>query len=120
MTSAQMPGLGDEITWGPVMHPNDPRQPEPGDDDGALDSLADQRDDYAMRALVDEVFNASGQSTDSLWLLGDHQGTPRDIVDDNGVLRKQTKFDSFGQVKSEQFYARSGSEIDATHAEAVE
>ena len=57
MNAAQMPGMGDEITWGAVMHPNDPRQPEPGDDDGALDSLADQRDDYAMRALVDEVFN---------------------------------------------------------------
>lgn len=57
MNAAQMPGMGDQETWGPVMHPNDPRQPEPCADDGALDSLADQRDDYAMRALVDEVFN---------------------------------------------------------------
>ena len=29
MNAAQMPGMGDQETWGPVMHPNDPRQPEP-------------------------------------------------------------------------------------------
>ena len=44
MNAAQMPGMGDPETWGPVMHPNDPRQPEPSDEgDSTLDLLADLR-----------------------------------------------------------------------------
>jgi len=72
------------------------------------------------QVLVDEVFNTSGHSTDSLWLLGDHQGTSRDIVDDNGVLRKHTDFDSFGKITNEQLYAKNGSSISSSHAEAVD
>jgi RHS repeat-associated protein len=77
----------------------------------------------ADQVLVDEVFETVGGqqvSNERLWLLGDHQGSPRDIVDDTGVLRKHINYDSFGQKKGEQFYARNGNEIDATHAEAVE
>lgn len=32
MNAAQMPGIGDPETWGPVISPHDPRQPEPCDD----------------------------------------------------------------------------------------
>lgn len=28
---ASMPGPGDEITWGPIWHPNDPRRNDPDD-----------------------------------------------------------------------------------------
>lgn len=45
--SRDMPGFGDEITWGAVWHPNDPRTPEPPDED--LDALADR--------LIDEATN---------------------------------------------------------------
>ena len=33
MNYASMPGPGDEITWGPIWHTNDPRRNDP--DDGA-------------------------------------------------------------------------------------
>lgn len=77
----------------------------------------------ADQVLVDEVFSTVGSqqvSDEVLWLLSDHQGTPRDIVNDSGTLRKQIDYDSFGQVNNEQFYARNGSSISSTHAEAVE
>jgi len=52
MNAACMPGMGDEKTWGAVQHPNDPRQPEPTDeegDDGTLDLLAE------LRAWIDDA-----------------------------------------------------------------
>ena len=49
MNAAQMPGIGDEITWGPVMHPNDPRRPEPCDDDSTPDLIAE------IRGLLDDA-----------------------------------------------------------------
>ena len=46
--SRDMPGFGDEITWGAVWHPNDPRAPEPPNDED-LDAFADR--------LIDEAAN---------------------------------------------------------------
>lgn len=37
---ASMPGPGDEITWGPIWHPNDPRRNDP-DDGASPDTLLD-------------------------------------------------------------------------------
>ena len=54
--------------------------------------------------VVDEVFNAAGQSVENLWLLGDHQNTIRDVVDDTGVVRKHVDYDSAGRVTGEQTY----------------
>jgi RHS repeat-associated protein len=72
------------------------------------------------QALVDEVFNAAGQSTEVLWLLADQQGTVQDVVSDNGVLRKHIDYDSFGKVTGEQFYTLNGTAVTSTHAEAIE
>lgn len=52
MNPAQIPGIGDPETWGAILHPNDPRMPEPDDaegDDGTLDLLAE------LRGLVDDA-----------------------------------------------------------------
>jgi hypothetical protein len=56
------------------------------------------------QVLADEVFNAAGQSLDTLWLLGDQQGTIRDIVDANATLRKHFDYDSYGNVTGQKFY----------------
>ncbi|MEX2316719.1 MAG: RHS repeat-associated core domain-containing protein [Pirellulales bacterium] len=72
------------------------------------------------QVLVDEVFSAAGQSTDTLWMLADHQGTIRDVVDDTLTLRKHVDYDSFGKMSGELFYSKSGESIDSTHAEAVD
>ena len=47
MTTTQY-GAGDPQTWGAVWHPNDPRTPEPPDDED-LDAFADR--------LIDEAAN---------------------------------------------------------------
>ena len=48
MTTTQY-GCGDPQTWGAVWHPNDPRTPEPPDEDEDLDAFADR--------LIDEATN---------------------------------------------------------------
>ena len=52
------------------------------------------------QAIVDEVFDAAGQSTEVLWLLADHEGTIRDMVADTGILRKHTSYSGFGSVST--------------------
>ena len=34
--------------------------------------------------------------------MTDHQNSVRDVVDDNGTLRKHTQYDSFGRVTDEK------------------
>lgn len=46
MTMTQY-GPGDPQTWVAVWHPNDPRTPEPPDEDEDLDALADRLIDEA-------------------------------------------------------------------------
>lgn len=38
---ASMPGPGDDATWGPVWHPNDPRRDDPDDESVSADTLLD-------------------------------------------------------------------------------
>ena len=73
--------------------------------------------------LDDETFKTVGSqrvSDDILWQLADQQGTIRDIVDDNGVLRKHVEYDSFGQIAGETYRSKAGASIAATHAEAID
>lgn len=75
MNAAQMPGMGDEITWGPVMHPNDPRRPEPCDDDSTLDLLADLRgwiDDAELAHEMGSDDKARHCLSEAFALLKDH------------------------------------------------
>jgi RHS repeat-associated protein len=57
------------------------------------------------QVLVDEVFaeGTGGQrvSDDVLWLLADHQGSIRNVVDADGVLRNRIEYDSFGNILEE-------------------
>jgi RHS repeat-associated protein len=71
-------------------------------------------------ALVDEVFDAAGESAEVLWLLGDHQGTVRDIVSDAGQLRKHIDYDSFGRVTNEFWYDWGGFETSPPDNQAIE
>ena len=76
MNAAQMPGMGDPETWGPVMHPNDPRQPEPCDEgDSTLDLLADLRGWIDDAELAHEMGNddkARHCLSEAFALLKDH------------------------------------------------
>ena len=59
MNTAQMPCMGDEITWGPVMHPNDPRQPEPCDDGDITSETLEM-----VREWLDDAENAHDAGND--------------------------------------------------------
>ena len=59
MTAAQMPGMGDPETWGPVMHPNDPRQPEPCDDGDITSETLE-----LVREWLDDAENAHDAGND--------------------------------------------------------
>ena len=78
----------------------------------------------ADQVLADEVFIAGsgGQrvSDEVLWQLADHQGTVRDVMDDNGTLRKHVDYDSFGKITGESYYAKNGTSVTSAHAEAVD
>ena len=59
MNAAQMPGMGDEITWGAVLHPNDPRQPDhPDDGDITSETLE------LVREWLDDAENAHDAGND--------------------------------------------------------
>ncbi|MCI0333620.1 MAG: NucA/NucB deoxyribonuclease domain-containing protein [Planctomycetes bacterium] len=69
------------------------------------------------QVLVDEVFaaGAGGQrvSDEVLWLLADHQGSIRDVVDDTGALRNHVEYDSFGNITQEGVPQPAGSGASA-------
>lgn len=59
MNAAQMPGMGDEITWGPVMNPNDPRQPDLGDEGDITSETLE-----LVREWLDDAENAHDAGND--------------------------------------------------------
>ncbi len=63
---------------------------------------------------------ASTQAGETLWTLGDHLGSVRDVVDNNGVTRQHVVYDSFGNRLREVDYNSSGVQIAKTHADAID
>jgi RHS repeat-associated protein len=57
--------------------------------------------------------------SETLWAMTDHLGSVRDIVDDNGTLRKHVEYDSFGNVTDEDHFDIAGDPVSAVHAEAI-
>jgi RHS repeat-associated protein len=74
----------------------------------------------AGQVLVDEVFDAAGDSDEVLWQLADHQGTIRDIVDDNGVVRRHVDYDSFGYILNISWFGYNGGAISPLSPQAVD
>jgi RHS repeat-associated protein len=63
---------------------------------------------------IDQVFNQEGGN--SHWLLGDHLGTTRDVVDDSGALVRHYVFDSYGNLEgsvAETKVLFAGRELDS-------
>jgi RHS repeat-associated protein len=74
--------------------------------------------------LVDEVFKegAGGQrvSDEVLWLLTDHQGTVRNVVDEYKTLRRHVDYDAFGYVLNISWFGKNGEPISPLEPEAVD
>jgi hypothetical protein len=71
--------------------------------------------------LAAEVVNslANASLNERLWALTDHLGTVRDVIDDDGTVRKHTVFDSYGRITGETFQDVDGDVINSSHAEAI-
>ena len=90
------------------------------DDDGTTD-LNDPQ--LSMRYLhgpgIDQVLAQQYDTGNVEWLLSDHLGTIRDIIDNTGLLLNHISYDSFGNITAqtdstiETRYAFTGREYDA-------
>jgi RHS repeat-associated protein len=83
-----------------------------------FDGTGSQTHRYLYGTGVDAVLaDESGSSTN--WMLGDNQGSIRDVVDGNGNLIDHVVYDSFGKVQSQSNtaydlrYGYAGREQDA-------
>ena len=65
-----------------------------------FDGAGSQTHRYLYGTQIDQVLaDEIGVSTN--WMLGDNQGTIRDVVDSNGSLINHIVYDSFGKVQSQ-------------------
>ncbi len=74
---------------------------------------------YLHGPMVDQVLAQEAADGSLTWLLADHLGTTRDLVDETGQLRNHIMYDSFGNVvtqsepTSETRYLFTGREFEA-------
>ncbi len=80
--------------------------------------LADEQ--YDGNGPVVSSGSASSQTGETLWTLGDHLGSIRDVVDNSGVIRQHVVYDSFGNRVREVDYNSSGTQIAKSHADAID
>ncbi|MEA5534957.1 RHS repeat-associated core domain-containing protein [Crocosphaera sp. XPORK-15E] len=66
---------------------------------GENEPILSQR--YLHGAGVDQVLAQEDSNSNVIWMLTDHLGTIRDLVDENGILVNHLTYDSFGQVIAE-------------------
>ena len=69
------------------------------------------------------AINATAASTTvglTLWTLGDHLGSIRDVVDNNGINRQHLVFDSFGRRLREVNRDASGTVIASNNPAAID
>jgi len=57
---------------------------------------------------------------ETLWYLADHLGSVRGVVDNDGVIRQQLSYDSFGNRVFDQNYSSTGTTISSTDKLAVD
>jgi RHS repeat-associated protein len=75
---------------------------------------------YLWAEAVDQLLaDEATYDGETLWAMTDHQNSVRDVVDDNGTLRKHTQYDSFGRVTDEEYFDTAGDPVSAAHAEAI-
>jgi RHS repeat-associated protein len=72
--------------------------------------------------LADEQVNWSDGDADgeTLWAVGDHLSSVRDVVDSNGDLRIHRAFDAFGHIEDEAHYDAAGQLVTAGQAGYVD
>lgn len=83
---------------------------------GGSEPILSQR--YMHGPVIDQVLAQESAEGSVLWLLADHLGTTRDLVDETGQLVNHIKYDSYGKVieqadpSNEPRYLFTGRELD--------
>jgi RHS repeat-associated protein len=81
-----------------------------------FDGNSNQTHRYLYGTQIDQVL-ADEASTQTLWALGDNQGTIRDLIDNGGSLVEHLTYDSFGKIISTPItdfrYGYTGREQDS-------
>ncbi len=109
-------GVDSQVTYFVYDRDNILLELEDSDGAGPLAAQASQR--YLHGPAVDQVLAGEDAVGNLNWLLADHQGTIRDIVDSHGTLLNHRSFDSFGNITAQtnpavEFrYAFTGREFD--------
>jgi RHS repeat-associated protein len=67
--------------------------------DGEGEAVLDKR--YLYGNNVDQILVQEDSNGDAIWLLTDHLGTVRDLVDETGNLLNHFTYDSFGNLTSQ-------------------
>lgn len=72
--------------------------------------------------LADEQIDWSDTYADGeiLWMLTDHLGSVRDIVDNDGDLRQHNVYDSFGRLTDVDYYDGDQDPVAANSADAID
>ncbi|HJQ78894.1 MAG TPA: hypothetical protein VJ828_03015, partial [Lacipirellulaceae bacterium] len=72
--------------------------------------------------LADEVVKSltDASQNERLWALADHLGSVRDVIDDDGTVRKHSIYDSYGRITGETFRDIDGDVVGETYAEAID
>ena len=82
-------------------------------------NIADPSMRYLHGPQVDQVLAQENELGKTLWHLGDHLGSVKDLVDDSGALKNHRTFDSYGNLVGESDYtfdsrySFTGREFDA-------
>ncbi|MDV3352054.1 peroxidase family protein [Leptothoe sp. LEGE 181152] len=66
-----------------------------------FDGEGNQTHRYLHGPQVDQVLAEETADGETRWALTDHQGTVRDVIDNQGTVLNHITYDSFGQVTSE-------------------
>ncbi len=64
--------------------------------------------------------SVSAVAGNTLWALNDNQGSVRDLIDNNGIIRQHLVFDSFGKRIREVDYNTAGTVIASNNAAAID
>ena len=70
--------------------------------------------------LADERVTNTNTPGEVLWALGDHLGSVRTLMNQHGVIRKETDYDAFGNVSSESNFDATGAIITASNAKGAD
>jgi RHS repeat-associated protein len=72
---------------------------------------------YAVDQLLadEQLDNVNGTVNDeTFWAMTDAQGSVRNLIDDNAIVRKHVAYDAFGKIRFESWYDATGGQLVGT------